>query len=54
MISFFGRKVDLIVEVAHPCITDEFGERFLEHADYMVMTDTDFLKSIFFRKSIIY
>ena len=40
--QFFCRKVDLIVEVAHPCITDEFGERFLEHADYMVMTDTDF------------
>ena len=36
----FSRKVDLIVEVAHPCITDQFGERFLEHADYMVITVT--------------
>ena len=36
----FSRKVDLIVEVAHPCITDEFGERFLERADYMVITVT--------------
>ena len=36
----FCRKVDLIVEVAHPCITNEFGERFLEHADYMVITVT--------------
>jgi hypothetical protein len=38
--SFLCRKVDLIVEVAHPCITDEFGERFLDYADYMVMMKT--------------
>ena len=28
--------VDLIVEVAHVSITHQFGERFLEKADFMV------------------
>ena len=36
IIYLIQRSVDLIVEVAHPCITAEFGEQFLEHADYMV------------------
>ncbi|XP_028396629.1 putative L-aspartate dehydrogenase [Dendronephthya gigantea] len=38
--KFTERKVDLIVEVAHPCITDKFGEKFLEHADYMIGSPT--------------
>ncbi len=34
------RAADLIVEVAHPAITWEHGERFLEQADYMVGSPT--------------
>jgi len=30
------RDPDLIVEVAHPSITVEYGELFLDVADYMV------------------
>ena len=33
---WFYRTPDLIVEVAHPSITVEFGESFLDVADYMV------------------
>ena len=33
---------DLIVEVAHPVITEEFGERFLQCADFMVSTIISF------------
>lgn len=44
---FLFREVDLIVEVAHPCITEEFGERFLEHADYMVLDDFETPNSSF-------
>ena len=32
----FFREVDLIVEVAHPSITKEYGEQFIQHADYLV------------------
>ena len=32
----FLRKPDIIVEVAHPKITEQYGESFLEIADYMV------------------
>ncbi|XP_046854507.1 putative L-aspartate dehydrogenase isoform X2 [Xenia sp. Carnegie-2017] len=38
--KFNERNVDLIVEVAHPCITEKFGERFLDHADYMIGSPT--------------
>ncbi|CAL1546682.1 unnamed protein product [Lymnaea stagnalis] len=38
--SFKDRDVDLIVEVAHPSITQKFGTSFLEHADYMVGSPT--------------
>ena len=34
--SVFCRAPDLIVEVAHPSITTEYGELFLDVADYMV------------------
>jgi len=30
---------DLIVEVAHPVITETYGEKFLHEADYMVNTN---------------
>ena len=32
----FHRTPDLIVEVAHPSITVNYGEGFLDVADYMV------------------
>jgi len=32
----FFRAPDLIVEVAHPSITVDYGEVFLDVADYMV------------------
>lgn len=38
--SFAERTPDLIVEVAHPSITVEFGESFLDVADYMVGSPT--------------
>jgi predicted dinucleotide-utilizing enzyme len=34
--------VDLIVEVAHPSITERFGAAFLEHADYFCGSPTAF------------
>ena len=30
------RKPDLIIQVAHPSITEKYGEDFLSVADYMV------------------
>ena len=33
----FLRTPDLIIEVAHPSITAEYGESFLDVADYMVL-----------------
>ena len=40
--EFAGRKPDLIVEVAHPNITKEFGRRFLSRVDYMAGSPTAF------------
>ena len=40
--DFAGRGADLIVEVAHPMITLNFGPKFLQHADYMVGSPTCF------------
>ncbi|NWV73011.1 ASPD dehydrogenase, partial [Dasyornis broadbenti] len=31
-----GTGVDLVVEVAHPCVAQEHGEDILRHADFMV------------------
>ncbi|XP_072917907.1 aspartate dehydrogenase domain-containing protein isoform X1 [Hemitrygon akajei] len=36
------RRADLIVEVAHPQITKEYGEEILRHADFMVGSPTAF------------
>uniref|UniRef100_A0A8C8VJL1 Aspartate dehydrogenase domain-containing protein n=1 Tax=Pelusios castaneus TaxID=367368 RepID=A0A8C8VJL1_9SAUR len=33
-------NVDLVVEVAHPCITQDYGEAFLASADFMVGSPT--------------
>ncbi|KAL9982167.1 hypothetical protein ACROYT_G010978 [Oculina patagonica] len=38
--SFAERDPDLIVEVAHPSITADYGEAFLDVADYMVGSPT--------------
>eukprot|EP01137_Pigoraptor_chileana_P029828 Opistho-2@15551 len=38
--EFESRTVDLIVEVAHPDITAEYGARFLHAADYMIGSPT--------------
>lgn len=38
--KFADRGADLIVEVAHPCITQTYGDRFLAHADYMIGSPT--------------
>jgi len=34
---FCNRKPDLVIEVAHPDITKEFGAKVLQVSDYMVM-----------------
>ncbi|XP_002736499.1 aspartate dehydrogenase domain-containing protein-like [Saccoglossus kowalevskii] len=38
--EFAERDADLIVEVAHPVISLQYGEKFLQHADYMVGSPT--------------
>ncbi|KAJ7387899.1 hypothetical protein OS493_001249 [Desmophyllum pertusum] len=38
--SFSERAPDLIVEVAHPSITADYGEVFLDVADYMIGSPT--------------
>jgi len=38
--NFPDRNADLIVEVAHVSITKQFGEKFLEHADFMIGSPT--------------
>ncbi|MEE6482532.1 hypothetical protein FKM82_013268 [Ascaphus truei] len=38
--EFAKRHADLIVEVAHPCITRDYGERFLSTADFLVGSPT--------------
>lgn len=40
--NFVARGADLIVEVAHPSISQQFGAQFLRHADYMVASVTAF------------
>nr|XP_032815791.1 putative L-aspartate dehydrogenase [Petromyzon marinus] len=37
---FAERRADLIVEVSHPNISRDFGEMFLQHADYLVGSPT--------------
>ncbi|XP_070572511.1 aspartate dehydrogenase domain-containing protein-like [Ptychodera flava] len=38
--KFPERNADLIVEVAHPSISAQYGEAFLQYADYMVGSPT--------------
>ena len=38
--DFENRQADLVVEVAHPSVTKEFGASFLETADYMIGSPT--------------
>ena len=33
----FSSHVDIIIEFAHPIISEKYGEKFLQHADYMVI-----------------
>jgi len=40
--DFPSRKPDLIIEVSHPTIVAEYGEKFLEHADFLVGSPTAF------------
>ncbi|XP_067033612.1 aspartate dehydrogenase domain-containing protein-like [Acropora muricata] len=40
--SFAERTPDLIIEVAHPSITADYGETFLDVADYMIGSPTAF------------
>lgn len=40
--EFKNHPVDLIAEVAHPSITEEYGESFLSHANYFVGSPTAF------------
>uniref|UniRef100_A0A8V5GMX5 Aspartate dehydrogenase domain-containing protein n=1 Tax=Melopsittacus undulatus TaxID=13146 RepID=A0A8V5GMX5_MELUD len=34
------RDVELVVEVAHPCVATEYGEEILSHADFMLGSPT--------------
>ncbi|XP_063157030.1 aspartate dehydrogenase domain-containing protein isoform X2 [Candoia aspera] len=38
--DFLERHADVIVEVAHPCIAQDYGEFFLKAADFMVGSPT--------------
>ncbi|XP_060111757.1 aspartate dehydrogenase domain-containing protein [Heteronotia binoei] len=38
--DFLERRADIIIEVAHPCITQTHGESFLKTADFMVGSPT--------------
>ncbi|XP_054848280.1 aspartate dehydrogenase domain-containing protein isoform X2 [Eublepharis macularius] len=38
--DFLERRVDIIIEVAHPCIAQAHGESFLKAADFMALTVT--------------
>lgn len=40
--DFASHSVDLIVEVAHPSISEQFGAQFLAHADYFCGSPTAF------------
>jgi len=42
--DFASRSPDLVVEVAHPCITWDYGTRFLEVADYMAASATAYAR----------
>ncbi|MEO5672700.1 MAG: hypothetical protein ABIR26_18590, partial [Ramlibacter sp.] len=35
-----GMKADLVVEMAHPAFTREFGERLMRHSDYLPLSVT--------------
>ena len=48
--DFARYRPDLIVEVAHPKITDEWGERFLSVADYFAGSPTAFAELTIERK----
>ncbi|XP_030847443.1 putative L-aspartate dehydrogenase [Strongylocentrotus purpuratus] len=38
--KFASRNADLIIEVAHPCISDQYGADFISSADYFVGSPT--------------
>lgn len=40
--AFAPKGADLIVEVAHPSISERYGAAFLQHADYLVASVTTF------------
>jgi aspartate dehydrogenase len=40
--AFASRQPDLVVEMAHPAVTREFGEMFLRETDYMPLSMTAF------------
>ncbi len=40
--AFASRQPDLVVEMAHPSVTRQFGEMFLRTADYMPLSMTAF------------
>eukprot|EP01095_Lingulamoeba_sp_RSL-Kostka_P004641 TRINITY_DN15877_c0_g1_i1.p1 TRINITY_DN15877_c0_g1~~TRINITY_DN15877_c0_g1_i1.p1 ORF type:complete len:326 (+),score=105.27 TRINITY_DN15877_c0_g1_i1:94-1071(+) len=42
--TFKKYKPDIIIEVAHPIITEEYGESFLNYCDYLVGSPTVFHK----------
>eukprot|EP00744_Colponema_vietnamica_P017588 GILI01024734.1.p1 GENE.GILI01024734.1~~GILI01024734.1.p1 ORF type:complete len:307 (-),score=89.08 GILI01024734.1:38-895(-) len=43
--TFPSRPVDIIVEVAHPNITAQYGPSFIQHADYFLGSPTAFADS---------
>jgi aspartate dehydrogenase len=40
--AFASRRADLVVEMAHPAVTRQFGEKFLRETDYMPLSMTAF------------
>jgi len=40
--DFASRRPDLVVEMAHPAVTRQFGELFLQETDYMPLSMTAF------------
>lgn len=40
LLTFHTRNAHLIVEVCHPCITEQYGDVFLTFADYMIGSPT--------------
>jgi len=40
--AFSSRRPDLVVEMAHPAVTRQFGEMFLRETDYMPLSMTAF------------